>query len=401
MLNLTHHFGNQMIHSGLIFLAFAAQVSAITIKIDYAYDTSNFFNTQAKRSAMENAAKFYGDLIRDHLLRIDPADFPSASWSAEFSHPATGATVSIFNPSVPEDTIIVYVGARILSGNTLGIGGPGGFRASGFTPWFERIEGRGNPGAILAMGSRTDHAPWGGSITFDADTTWNFSQSQNLAGFEFINVALHELAHVLGIGISESWDNKISGGVFTGAMALRSNGSAPPVQAGGGHFGGSTLTSEVFGSFGRIHGPSRPVLMLASSTDDGSSFDVASDLDLAALIDCGWEISPPLALRFTSLKPSAAAFTWNSSSFLDYKVQRGSDLQSFPAGSGVIAGDGTQRNWTDPAAPAANTFYRLCATHAVSPPIVAARAAPAEKDDHFRTISTPPRFANGCYESHD
>jgi len=384
--------------SAFVFLALACQVSALTIKIDYTYDTSNFFNTQAKRSAIENAAKFYGDLIRDNLLRIDPADFPGASWSANSLHPGTGASLSISNLVVPEDTIIVYVGSRNLSGNTLAAGGPGGFNASGFTPWVDRIRGRGNAGATGLAGSQSDHAPWGGSITFDADSTWNFSQTQNHAGFEFINVALHELGHVLGIGTANSWFNKISGSVFTGAAATRSNGIAPPLQAGGGHFRGSTLASQVFGSFGRNHGLIRPVLMLASSIDEGSNFDVASDLDLAALIDCGWEIHPPLVLSFTSLNPSAAAFTWNSSSFLNYRVERGSDLQSFPGGSSVIAGDGTVRNWVDPAAPASNTFYRLGATNAITPAASAARVASVKEVDHFRTISIPPRFVEGCYE---
>ena len=381
----------------LAFIALTQQVSAITIKIDYTYDTSNFFNTSAKKSAIEAVAKFYGDLIKDNLLRIDATQFPSASWTANPVHPATGNSLSIANLVVPEDTMIVYVGARILAGSTLGIGGPGGWGASGFQPWFDRIEGRGSAGALAAV--QTDHSPWGGSIAFDADSTWNFSLSQNQSGFEFIGVALHEMGHVLGIGTADSWTNKISGAVFSGVASTRSNGSAPPIQSGGGHFGGSTLVSDVFGSFGRTHGTSRPVLMLASSTDNGTNFDVASDLDLAGLIDCGWEISPPLDLTATSLKPSAAAFTWKSSSFLDYKVERGSNLQTFPAGSAIIAGNGTIQSWTDPAAPAANTFYRLRATKASGSAAPAPAPAATRSINNFRTVAFPPKFATGCYEN--
>lgn len=384
----------------LALIAGGQTVSALTIQIDYTYDTTQFFNTPAKKSAIEAVAKFYGDLIADNLLRIDAAEFPGSSWSAQPTHPATGATLSIPNLVVPEDTIIVYVGARNLSGNTLGVGGPAGWGGSGFDAWFERIEGRGSAGAAAQNpAEQTDHAPWGGSISFDADSTWNFSQSQNQPGFEFIGVALHEMGHVLGIGTAYSWDNKISGSFFNGAASVRSNGTAPPIQSGGGHFGGNTLVSEVFGSFGRPHGSVRPVLMLASSIDNGSNFDVASDLDLAGLIDCGWEIRPPLVLTATSLKPSAAAFTWNSSSFLNYKVERGSNLQSFPAGSGTFAGNGTVQAWTDPAAPTANTFYRLRATNALTPAAAPAPAAPARRSvDTFRTLSSPPRVATGCYE---
>jgi len=382
--------------TALALIVLTSQLSAITIKIDYSYDTNNFFDTQAKKSAIEGVAKFFGDLIIDNLLRIDAAEFPGFSWMARPFHPATGELLSIANLIVPEDTIIVYVGARNLSGNTRGVGGPGGWSGSGNSTWFDRIEGRGSAGALAEV--QTDHSPWGGSITFDADSEWNFSETQNQPGVEFINVALHEMAHVLGIGTAASWDNKITGSIFSGAAAIRSNGTAPPVDAGGGHFGGNNLVSEVFGSFGRPHGLSRPVLMLASTTDSGSNFDVASDLDLAALIDCGWEISPPLILAVTSLRPSAAAFTWNSSSFLDYKIERGSSLQSFPEGSGIIAGNGTQQDWTDPAAPIANTFYRLCATQAAGLTAPSARVAAARGNDHFRTISVPPRFATGCYD---
>lgn len=386
--------------STLALIALTQQVSAITIKVDYTYDTSNFFNSQAKKGAIEAVAKFYGDLITDNLLRIDATQFPSASWTANPIHPATGGSLSIANLIVPEDTIIVYVGARNLPGSTLGIGGPGGWGASGFQPWFDRIQGRGSAGAVSAPASRTDHSPWGGSIAFDADSTWNFSLSQNQTGFEFIGVALHEMGHVLGIGTADSWSNKISGAVFSGVASTRSNGSAPPVQAGGGHFGGSSLVSDVFGSFGRAHGTSRPVLMLASSTDNGTNFDVASDLDLAALIDCGWEIRPPLDLTATSLKPSAVAFTWKSSSFLDYKVERGSNLQSFPGGSGTVAGDGAIQAWSDPAAPVSNAFYRLRATKATGSASPAALAAAATRSiNNFGTSSSPPRFAIGCYES--
>lgn len=380
----------------LALLLSSLPVSALTIKIDYTYDTANFFNTPERKSAIEAVAKFYGDLIQDNLLRIDATQFPQASWTAEPAHPATGATIQIVNLVVPENTIIVYVGSRNLSGNTLGVGGPGGWGAGGFQPWFDRLEGRGSAGALAAV--PTDHCPWGGSIAFDADSTWNFSQSQNQAGFEFVTVALHEMGHVLGIGTAASWTNKISGAVFNGAASIRSNGTAPPVQASGGHYGGTSLVSDVFGSFGRTHGTSRPVLMLASSTDNGSSFDVASDLDLAGLVDCGWEIRPRLELSVVSLKPSAVSFTWKSSSFLDYKVQRGTSLQLFPDGSGVIAGNGSIATWTDPSPPASKAFYRLRTTRPAGIPAPAALPAAIMVNGGYMTYSEDPKFATGCYD---
>ena len=145
----------------------------------------------------------------------------------------------------------------------------------------------------------------------------------------------------------------------------------------------------------------QPTVALYYTTTGSMEFDsvdVASDLDLAGLIDCGWEISPPLELTATSLKPSATAFTWKSSSFLDYKVERGSNLQTFPSGSTNVAGDGTIQAWTDPAAPASNTFYRLRATKASGSAAPAPAPAATRSINNFRTVAFPPKFATGCYE---
>lgn len=390
----------------LIALAAATQLPALTIRIDYSYDTSNFFNTQQKRNAIEAVAACYGQLIHDNLLRIDPAEFQSASWTATFFHPATGTSTGISNLIVPENTIIIYVGARVLSGSLLGQGGPGGFSASGFTPWFARIKGRGSPAAAIDPASaRTDFSPWGGSIAFDSDRTWNFSQSQNLAGTEFVTVALHEMGHVLGIGLADSWKNRISNNLFTGPAAQRSNGSQPQVEADAGHFKSpvsGTLTSEAFGSFGMPHGTSRPVLMLASSTDNSVHLDVASDLDLAGLVDIGWQVVPTSGLSITSLGPGQASFTWRSSSFIDYRVQRSSTLESFPDGSPLTPGSGLIQAWSDLSPPAQKAFYRLAASPAFPPPVLAAApaAAATTPNPDIMQLSEPPRSLNSCYAHH-
>lgn len=125
-------------------LAITSYVHALTIQIDYTYDTSNFFNTQTKRDAIEAVAKFYGNLIQDSLLRIDAAEYPGCSWTANPLHPATGATINIANLVVPANTIIVYVGARDLGGSTAGLAGPGGWSGSSTNAgWFPLLRGTG------------------------------------------------------------------------------------------------------------------------------------------------------------------------------------------------------------------------------------------------------------------
>lgn len=343
-------------------LAFAltGSVSAIKIQIDYSYDDLDFFDTPGKRRAMEAAASFFEKALHDPLLAIDAEDFEgSVSWKALFFHPATGARTEIENLVVPEGALIIFVGGRPLSTGTNGRGGPGGWSGSGNQAWFDRVRGRGSAGAVAEP--RTDVSPWGGQISFNSDLTWNFSLTENLGGREFISTALHEIAHVLGFGTSDVWDERIASGAFSGPAAVQSHGSTPP--AGGGHLqdptSGPDLTSTFFGSFGAGHGTQGPALMLPSRTDTGANFDVTTDLDLACLADLGWEVRPPAPLTPLALSPDQTSFEWPSVSFFDYRVERGDDLVSFPGASGSFAGNGRVQSWADPAPPANRAFYRL------------------------------------------
>lgn len=386
----------------LFALSAIPSLSALTIQIDYTYDTSNFFNTQERKDAIEAVAKFYGDRIEDNLLRIDPADFAQASWNARPRHPATGVVINIPDLVVPEDTIIVYVGARELGGTTRGIAGPGGFGASGFSSWFERLRGRGSAAAAFPQEEsnlNTDFALWGGSIAFDITTTWNFSLTQNESGTEFIKIALHEMGHILGIGTADSWDNLISGGTFTGAAASNSYGSAPPADSS--HFqeeaSSSDLPSPRYGSFGTSHGSDIPVLMLPSSLDTGSNFDVITDLDLAALVDIGWELTLPINLETVTLSPSTASLAWPSSSFCTYEIERGNDLFTFPAGSGTITGDGSLQTWSDPTPPSGKAFYRLSATSSYAVTKTRRARSVTSPQEDYRTIVVEGREVSGCF----
>lgn len=330
-------------------------LQAIDIQIDYTYDTGNFFNTDEKKAAMEAAADFFGEMIDDTLLRIDPADFLFATWTAKITNPTTGLTEDIVDPVIPENVIIIYVGARSLPGSTVGLASTGGFSAGGFQSWFDRIKSRGQTGALTTPA--TDTSTWGGSIAFDTDVTWNFSQTSNGTGFEFMNTALHEIAHILGIGTADAWDDQISGGTFTGTAATRSNGGSAP-NADFSHFQ-NNLTSTHFGSFGVTHGASIPVLMLPSLTDTGTNFNVATDLDLAAFVDLGWEVNPDPSLRALALSPSGVSLIWNSVSFKEYAVERATVLPSFGTVQASADGDATIQSWSDPTPPATNAFYQL------------------------------------------
>ncbi|MEO0454371.1 MAG: hypothetical protein AAFY98_09585 [Verrucomicrobiota bacterium] len=394
----------------VLFLFFSLSVGqgkAIEIQIDYTYDTNNFFDTDEKKAVMEAVADFFGDMIDDQLLSIDASQFFRASWTASFIDPSTGGSVNLSNLVVPEDVIIIYVGSRNLPGNTVGVAGPGGFGASGASSWIDRIVSRGQTG--VSDSPVTDVSLWGGSIAFDTtnldDSTrvWNFSLNSNdgsEGGTEFMTVALHEMCHVLGIGIefdpgTSIWEEIVSNGIFTGGAAARSNGNISPSVSGDGHFIQS-LTSQYFGSFGATHGHSAPVLMVPSSTDSGTNFDVITDLDLASLQDLGWEIKPKTGFSATALSPAAVSLQWNSVSFKDYAVDRSTAL---PGGFSTVRasanGNAQIQSWTDPSPPAGQAFYQLIDTDIVTASSASElQSGSKEPESTFSTIYRAPVVVN-------
>jgi hypothetical protein len=97
--------------------------------------------------------------LADTLDAITPGG--GNSWSANFSNPSTGTSASVANLNVPANTLIIYVGAHDLGLSTLGLGGVGGFSASGSAGWGNTVSTRGEAGA-----PGSEFGPWGGSIAF-------------------------------------------------------------------------------------------------------------------------------------------------------------------------------------------------------------------------------------------
>src|SRR5262249_38609509 len=161
----------------------------------YSYDADNFFNTQAKRDLMQQAANTLAAVLNDNLAAITPAG--SNTWSAVFNDPSNGGSRSIPNLVVPANKLIVYVGGAHAPGpSEAGLGSTGGFNGSGDLNWLNTVEARGQAGALATP--PTDFGPWGGSISFDdsGSTNWYFGQA--LAGIgagqtDFLSVAEHEI----------------------------------------------------------------------------------------------------------------------------------------------------------------------------------------------------------------
>jgi hypothetical protein len=262
---------------------------SITLQIDYSYDTNNFFVGHANRQAiLQLAVDNLSSRLGDSLEAIVPNVAAGDTWTALLTDPGTGNQVSLSNPTIPADTIILYAGGRALGGGgELGIGGPGGYTANGFDQaWFDTVQGRGKAGALGPDSSQTAFAPWGGSVAFDTSFTgWYFGTDPSLIAptqIDFLSAAEHEIGHLLGFGTSNAFTNRVSGSFFTGWAATQEYGSSVPTDAAGAsaqHWADGTLDHGV-------HATMDPVF-------DYGKRETFTPLDFAGLQDIGWGVLPP------------------------------------------------------------------------------------------------------------
>ena len=249
------------------------QLLTIAIQFDYSQDANHFFSDSTRQQILELAGQTLGSRLGDHLQAITPSG--SDTWSLSATNPSGASSFTLTDVTIPENTLIVFVGARMMS--SLGIGGPGAYSSSGSTAWLDLVESRGQAGALNSPS--TDFSPWGGSISFDLDANWYFGTSE--AGLhsgqqDFLSVALHELGHLLGIGTADSWDRLVSGESFLGPNASAVHGGNVPLS-GGSHFreglrnGGQEVAMD-------------PSLLEGTRK-------LFTELDFAALVDVGWEVS--------------------------------------------------------------------------------------------------------------
>jgi hypothetical protein len=253
--------------------------SPLTARIDYSLDTNGFFAgaaNQIRRDLVQRAADVLVSKLGDDLKGISPGG--ANSWTAVFNHPSTGVSHSIGNMTIEADELVIFVGARELGGS-LGSGGPGGYtvRCASGSSFCDDVATRGESGA--AESDPTDFGPWGGFISFDTTTNWHFGQTtqgQSNGESDFLSVAIHEIAHVLGFGASNSWSTFRSGLIFNGTASRALYGSGVPLSSGGGHWANGTMSNE------------QETAMDPSLTT--GTRKLMTDLDLAGLDDIGWQL---------------------------------------------------------------------------------------------------------------
>ncbi len=264
-------------------LSLAATVArGLDIQFDYTYDTGSFFVGHADRiSLLDSAAEVFENRFTDTLTSITPGS--GNTWTATFNNPTTNAAVSLSNLTITTGVLRVYVGARQLGSSTLGIGGPGGFGASGTQAWLDTVKARGQAGALLA--TPTDFGPWGGALTFDLDASWYFGTGGLAGKDDFLSVATHELGHLLGFGTAGSWNAKVSGSKFTGTNATATNGGIQASLSGDlGHWADGTM-STIFGTTTMQETAMDPVITVGTQK-------FFTTLDFAGMRDIGWTVIP-------------------------------------------------------------------------------------------------------------
>lgn len=275
----------------LVAFALAPSARALSILFDYSYDAGGFFNSQDRRDALESAASLLEGLVTDNLTAITP-NGPNATWTATFVDPFTGGDASVVDRTIPADTLVIYVGAHDLAGNEVGFGGPGGYNSFGSNAWNTLVSTRGQTGASSTLA--TDFGPWGGSIAFDTldngqPRNWHFGigTAPPPGSTDFYTTAVHELTHVLGFGISNSWKTYVnpSGNAFNGPNSTARYGGPVPLIAGG---DGSHWLEG-------IEGVSTWTGLVAEAAMDPTqnlgARKTLTQLDLAALQDIGWTLT--------------------------------------------------------------------------------------------------------------
>ena len=275
----------------------ARDVPSISVRFDYSYDTAGFFNDPARRASLENATAQIASRLQDSLAPIAPTG--SNTWQAQFYNPATKSTVTLDNPVIRQDELVVYIGAAPLGGSELGLTTSGGYSATGTRGWLDVVKGRGQAGALTAP--KTDFATWGGMVTFDSRAKWNAVGSPPTAGqYDFESVALHEMMHVFGFGLGEAaFTRHIVNGVFQGPAVVAANGGTgvgvPTEGDPPDHFAQGT----------NYHGQESP---MQPSLAPGITRHL-TPLDYAALDDIGWDVSGAVTAPLVAPRPAAVTLT--------------------------------------------------------------------------------------------
>ncbi len=278
-------------------IAEGESTSTVHFRFDYSNDTGFFRDHPERRALLEQAGRYLTDRLSDTLDAI-PASTTAAPWFYSYTNPSTGAITRLpTNFAAAANEIVVFVGSRNLQSldqdavNKTRAHAEGVKEPASFGPCstqalcddlFGRLTTRGETMVVTVNNVRktVDFAPFAGSISFDTRSetlnAWNFEDGPLQTNqFRFLTFAQHELAHILGHGISQSFIEQAQTGRFTGPETDKVYVGSGNVPLNGGHIAQSVASEQ-------------STIMTASIVNG----DLFSPLDFAVLDDIGWQLVP-------------------------------------------------------------------------------------------------------------
>ncbi|WP_150109094.1 PFE-CTERM domain-containing protein [Stanieria cyanosphaera] len=254
------------------------KAEAININFDYTYDDNSFFSgtNYGRRNILDQAASYFENYINDSLPALQPSS--GEIFGIAFTDPSdTTTNISLTNRTIAQNEILIFVGSDELNSNTLGLGTNGG-HSIGYYP---------NGSLHLAYEARkTEASLWGGSISFDLEynastspngTKWHFGSDQTGLDndeADFVSVAIHEIAHVMGFGTSSNWNSIVSGTNFTGSKSQQIHNGLVPLN--GGHWHDSVTIDGLETAM--------------DTTITSGTRKLMTRLDYAGMEDIGWDV---------------------------------------------------------------------------------------------------------------
>lgn len=335
----------------IVFLGLAVAVLGLCVSnvsafnISLVYPATPLFSVGLDAAAKQTISKAAADIsaaITTNLAGVTTDTYVgdvsgntvTHNWTFNYQDPLTGSSnVTVDLATIPANTVRIQVGARSIAGSTLGVGGPGGM---GLQVGYSYFNANQLPSAAAIADSKSEVAykrgggpvigdvtlsqvvggvtvntsvDFGiayGSLAFDWDGNnngvkdtdaqlsnyWHFDYNTAPAAGknDLYSVALHEMLHALGIGASNSWEQKVSGTTWTGANVISLMGSGAGLIAGTqDHIAANTMSTNAY------TGLSQEAVMDPNITTGTRKYLTA--LDLAFLRDIGystidWVTSP-------------------------------------------------------------------------------------------------------------
>lgn len=317
------------------------------LDIDLQFASSFFASNATARATINQAAADISAAITTQLApidqstwerTIDPNGTPtSGEYSWRFQYTAPGQGTVQFAPSLPANTVRLFVRGQDIGGNTLGTGGSAGigFEASysafptdsnlqnefadlvdqqsavaqnefsrGGGPTISSLAGTANldfdpdtPGVDASWNYSVSYGPAYGTLALDTsppdgktlEEFWHLDYNTPVASGknDLYSVALHEILHALGIGSSDTWDSWIQGTTWTGPEAVAENGGsgATLIQVGGSHIFEGVMSRSI------VDGEMQEAAMDPTITVGNRKY--LTTLDLAFLRDINYDTITP------------------------------------------------------------------------------------------------------------